>query len=387
MTLYIGGDIVPTPNNERLFINGDVEELLGKDLEQLLRDSKCNILNLETPVSDIISPISKTGSKLSAKADAINGIKKMNINAVGLANNHVLDQGTEAFLDMMDILDDNNINYFGGGRNLEKAREPFVYSEDGLNVSFYACAEHEFSIVTKDRPGANPYDALVIFDDIAKLKSIYDYVIVLYHGGKEFYQYPSPELQKRCRKMVDKGADVVIAQHSHCIGCRENYRDGIIIYGQGNFLFDQTRGGKQNVPEISKSGLLLRVEIDKQIKVTELPLHVTHNGGINLAHGESAKKIMDAYQHRSEQINDVGFVENNYKEFAYGMIHGYLRIGLGSTFFVRIMKRLYKKIARSMLKEKDLLEILNYLQCEAHREVFICGIKVYLDKMSGCYRK
>ena len=43
-----------------------------------------------------------------------------------------------------------------------------------------------------------------------ELKKQCDYVIVLYHGGKEHYRYPSPYLQKVCRKIVDKGADIVV---------------------------------------------------------------------------------------------------------------------------------------------------------------------------------
>ena len=33
------------------------------------------------------------------------------------------------------------------------------------------------------------------------------------------------------------GADVVLCQHSHCIGCYEQYEGAHILYGQGNFHF------------------------------------------------------------------------------------------------------------------------------------------------------
>lgn len=74
----------------------------------------------------------------------------------------------------------------------------------------YACTEHEFSIVTNYAPGANTYDPLETPDYIRSLKDKCDYLIVLYHAGKEHYRYPSPYLQKVCRKMVEKGADLVI---------------------------------------------------------------------------------------------------------------------------------------------------------------------------------
>ena len=39
--------------------------------------------------------------------------------------------------------------------------------------------------------------------------------------------------------MIEKGADIVVCQHSHCIGCMEQWNDRNIIYGHGNFIFDR----------------------------------------------------------------------------------------------------------------------------------------------------
>lgn len=64
---------------------------------------------------------------------------------------------------------------------------------------------------------------------------------MLYHGGKEYYRYSSPNLQKTCRKMTEKGADLVLCQHSHCIGSYEEYNDSTILYGQGNFIFNMKK--------------------------------------------------------------------------------------------------------------------------------------------------
>ena len=56
----------------------------------------------------------------------------------------------------------------------------------------------------------------------AEIKKQTDYVICLYHGGVEFYPYPTPEMQARLRRYIYAGADLVVSQHSHCIGCTEN---------------------------------------------------------------------------------------------------------------------------------------------------------------------
>ena len=41
-----------------------------------------------------------------------------------------------------------------------------------------------------------------------------DYLIVLYHGGVQEYRFPTPKLSIICKRMCDKGADLVICQHS-----------------------------------------------------------------------------------------------------------------------------------------------------------------------------
>ncbi|MFP3488456.1 CapA family protein, partial [Staphylococcus sp. SIMBA_130] len=136
-----------------------------------------------------------------------------------------MDQGIRGLNSTTSILDSHNIPYVGVGGNIVEASKPFIINHDNMKIGIYTCAEHEFSIAEEDIPGANPFDPLESFDHIIKLKSESDYVIVLYHGGKEHYRYPSPYLQKICRKFVEKGADIVICQHSHAVGCFEEYHN------------------------------------------------------------------------------------------------------------------------------------------------------------------
>ena len=79
-------------------------------------------------------------------------------------------------------------------------------------------------------------------------------VIVLYHGGLEKYRYPSPQLRRVCRKFVEKGADLVVCQHSHSVGCMEAFGGGNIVYGQGNLLFARYGGEHWN------TGLLIGLD-------------------------------------------------------------------------------------------------------------------------------
>ena len=79
--------------------------------------------------------------------------------------------------------------------------------------------KHEFASLLLSYNGANPFDVLESFDDVEALKKL---VIML--SSISWWKGLSLSiimLQRYCRKFVDKGADLVICQHSHCIGSHE----------------------------------------------------------------------------------------------------------------------------------------------------------------------
>lgn len=214
-----------------------------------------------------------------------------------MANNHILDQGVQGFKSTEDLLNKKDIPFVGVGDNIFESSKPYIFQRDGLNIGVYACAEHEFTIATENTPGANPFDPLESLDHIQNLKAECDYVIVLYHGGKEHYCYPSPYLQKVCRKMAQKGADLVICQHSHCIGCYEEYKDSTIIFGQGNFLFDHSDS------EFGKTSLLIKVSISDKIQIDYIPI-VKAGNGVCLADGQATEDVLVSFRKRSvEMVN------------------------------------------------------------------------------------
>lgn len=373
MRILIGADLVPMDSNIKLFATGNANELVGHELLQLLNNSEnYNVFNLEIPLSDTAAPIAKCGPNLIAPTNTIAGYTALCVDLLTLANNHILDQDQQGLESTLNVLEQNHINYLGVGESLIKAAEPVVIDFASKKVGFYACAEHEFSIVTKGKSGANPFDPLETPDHIAKLKKQCDFVIVLYHGGKEHYRYPSPNLQKICRKLVDKGAGLVVCQHSHCIGCEEKYKDGTIVYGQGNFLFDHSES------EYWQTSLLL--SLDEEMNVTYLPL-IKHGNGVRLAKGEKSKQILNDFRRRSEEITQDGFVEKKYKEFAATMVNNYLFTfsGVRKTFIYKVFDklsgyRLTSAIMNRKYKLEQKLVLRNSIECEAHRELLLRGV-------------
>lgn len=370
MQLLIAGDLVPTKSNLELFNAGDAKSLLGQELYSLWNSADIRIFNLEVPLTDKKEPIPKCGPNLIAPTSTINGIISLNPSLITLANNHILDQGEHGLKSTIDILNKNNIPYIGAGDNLFEASKPYIIYKDGLKIGIYNCAEHEFTIATETTSGANPFDLLESLDYINNLKKECDYVIVLYHGGKEHYRYPSPYLQNVCRKMAQKGADIIICQHSHCIGCFENYENSTIIYGQGNFIFDDSQS------EYWKTSLLINIEIKDEFKIQYIPI-VKKGNVIRLAEREKSEEILSAFYKRSEEILQEAFIKEQYIKFAEKNIEDYLRILSGfGKWLNRVDRYLLKgNLLKRKYNKRKLLEIKNYVECEAHRELLIAGLK------------
>ncbi len=373
MSIIIAADLVPTKSNANLFASGNVQSLFGKEALETLAKADYRICNLETPLANQETPIPKYGPNLIAPKASIRGIRDVGVNLVTLANNHVMDQGEQGLCSTCRVLDDASIKYVGAGRNLSEAARPFVFEQNGKRFGVYACAEHEFSVAQINKPGANPFDPLESYDHITELRKRCDYVIVLYHGGKEYYRYPSPRLQRVCRKFVDKGANLVLCQHSHCIGCFEEYQGGTVLYGQGNFLFDIGNNDFLN------SSLL--VFVDDDLSVSFVP--ICKNGAcVRLASEEETVEILKAFRNRSEQIQIPGFVEKKYEELAKSMFYMYFDAlsGKKSFFFRALNKALGRERLRRLLFRmkyglQSKLAILNYVECETHCELLLAAIR------------
>ena len=363
--MIIGGDLAPTLSNYSIFENGSIESIIDEKILNLISSADCRIFNLEVPLTDVKKHIRKDGPNLIAPSSTIKGIKLIGPDVLTLANNHILDQDEQGLFQTIKLLDNNEIKCVGAGKNLDEAAIPLILEKNGLKIGIYACAENEFTIAGEKSAGANPFDPLESPDHIAALKAQCDFVLVLHHGGKEHYRYPTPGLRKVCRKMADKGADLVVCQHSHCIGAFEKYEDSTIVYGQGNFLFDR------NDNEFWNTGLLLKVLLGENLSVEYLPLCKKGNG-VQLAEKEDKEKILGSFRLRSESIVKPGFVESEFARYCDENGQYYMAVFAGFGKIVRNIDKLLKGFfTRLLYSRKKAFLIQNHVECESQRETVI----------------
>ncbi len=375
--ILIGGDIVPTKSNNLYFEKGDIKMLFGQDILNIMNDTNYCIYNLECPFSNVTRPINKSGPALVANLSAINAIRSIKPSLVTLANNHIMDQGEEGLFSTIKLLNESNINFIGAGKDICSAQKPYFIETNKKRVGFFACAEHEFSIATADKPGANPVDLLDTPDLVYNIKKECDYLIILYHGGKEYYRYPSPQLQRRCRKLSEKGANLIVCQHSHCIGCMEKFGDSTIVYGQGNFIFD---GSDE---ECWRTSLL--IVLDDNFDISFVPI-VKEKNVVRLAKGEKANLILSDFECRNNEIKENGIIEEKFDEISSKEIDTYLlkMSGFRTSFAYYVLNKLFfHKLTPYLIKRRyageSLLSIKNYIECEAHSELILNGLNKKIE--------
>lgn len=378
MKILIGGDFAPTSYNFQLFREGNGEDLYSKELLDYLDCFDFRIYDFECVFEGKGSKIKKNGPILTCNIDTLPGILKAKPDLMVLANNHINNLGPDGVLNTIKIFQNAGIKCVGAGRDIEEASNCYLLNDGKVKVGVYACAEHEFNSSSRNNAGANPYDPLVTFDEIRKAKETCDHLIVFYHGGRIDYRYPLPSVQKALRKMIDSGADIVICQHTHCIGCMEEYNKGKIIYGQGDFLF-----ARPSRNEFRYSGLLIQLDITKMGISCDYRIRIKPQDTIRLANKDEEKEILDNFYHRSTLCSDFEYVQDQYKKYIKEKEYEYLAVLLGNRrnraiyrIINKITNREYgKRTVKKLFKGQELLSLLNRLECESHYNILIDCIK------------
>lgn len=361
MKITIFGDICPTKDTMRAFESGNCHNVFGEVLKEI-DTSDIVIGNLECAVTDNPTPIQKSGPVLYTRSKAIHALKGFDV--LSLANNHIRDCGDEGVLTALETCKNLGIKTLGAGLNLEAARQPLLIEKHGLKIGVMSFAEQEFNIANENRSGACYLDMYDDFDRIREFRKTVDYLIILYHGGIEYFPFASPELSRKCHKLVDCGADLVTCQHSHCIGTIEKYKDSVIVYGQGNSVF-----GYRSGDESWNQGLLLQVDIiDNNSKMVSYKGITATNEGLKFL-PEEKQNLLEKQLLERETISAED-IEKEWNVFCekLGRIHMPLLLGW-PKLLIAINRRTNNLLLKLFMNKKRFNNTHNLIRCEAHREI------------------
>lgn len=225
-------------------------EAVWGDVLPVLLAADLRLVNLECVISvrgKEWRPQSKA-FHFRARPRAIEFLKVASIDAVTLANNHVLDYGAEALLDCLALLDQAGIKHAGAGPSLTAAMEPAFLQVARGGVAVLALTDNEpdweaadvkpgVVYVAYDRRGLKePYRARVA-DAIKRARSQAGLVLVSAHVGPN-WGIPSAEMRALAHELLDLGADLYWGHSNHSPQGIELHRGKAILYSAGDFIDD-----------------------------------------------------------------------------------------------------------------------------------------------------
>ncbi len=209
----------------------------------VLRQADLTHISNEIPFAENCPPPDPSDQSLVFCSDPryIELLRHVGADLIELTGNHFQDYGSEATLHTLEMYEEEGWPHYGGGADLEDARQAIVMESNGNKLSFIGCnpVGPEFAWATVDSPGAAPCDFEYMHSEIKRLSTEVDIPVATWQYW-EFYQYePTDQQRYDFRGMVDAGAVIVSGSQAHHPQAIEFYKDGFVHYGLGNLFFDQ----------------------------------------------------------------------------------------------------------------------------------------------------
>ncbi len=222
-----------------------------RPLAHRLRNADLSFGNLECVVAR--GGTARGGLTFRADPATLTGLVDAGFDVVSVANNHTPDFGAEGLTEMLAHLDAARIAYTGVAHG--ELQNPLVLTVRGTRVGYLA-----FSY-TAGPPGgeaAAPRIAKItgrhLVRSIVAARPAADYLVVSLHLGKQFEPRATAMQRGIAQGAIEAGADLVVGHHPHVPQEIEKYRQGIIAYSLGDFVFDH--------PDASVDGALLEITLD-----------------------------------------------------------------------------------------------------------------------------
>lgn len=300
---FAGGEIIPTRAVDRLGLNiHNNYTYLFDFFKEDIQNAEIAIALLENALNGDPKPCQ--GCMLFESDDRVGqGLKDVGFDFLSLAGNHAGDAGQNAMKNTIKILDELGILHTGSTTgNYNESLKPIIKEIDGYKVGMLSADDVAFYYWYGGNPDKyyttnfSNYDGNGILNidnsQVEKIKIIkeennIDYLIVYMSWGVEYTNNPTKHQISLAHKLIENGADLIIASHPHWVQSIEFYNNTPIIYSMGNFIFDQTH----TLP--TRQAFVTKLHYwDKNLKSIELiPLQTC---GYHQTSNDLAKKYLNS---------------------------------------------------------------------------------------------
>lgn len=215
------------------------------------RPGAIRVMNLETSITRSEGRAPGKAVHYRMSPDNLDVLRVAQADVWALANNHVLDHGTQGLTETLEVLAGAGLAATGAGRDAEEAWRPVRVSRPDLGRSVVVCSvAHESSGVppswdaSAGRPGVallpdlddSTADALAQRLDAESSPG--DVRVVSIHWGSNWGYDVPPAHRRFARRLVDGGIHVVHGHSSHHPRPVEVYRGRLVLHGCGDLVND-----------------------------------------------------------------------------------------------------------------------------------------------------
>ncbi len=268
------------------------------DTLPLLKKAHLRLINLECVIAENGYQWDKTPKMFFFRADppAIDVLKVAGIDYVSLANNHTLDFGEDAMIEMLNHLDKAGIVHAGAGRNLHEASKPAVLEVGGMRVGVISFTDNEPPFAaTRTSAGTNYIPItegvlLKVRESVDEARSLSDIIVLSVHWGPNMIERPTRRFRDFAHAVIDMGVDIYHGHSAHIFQGVEIYKKKLIMYDTGDFIDDYYVGpGERNDKQLL---FLVTIWQNKIERVEMIPVEISMCQ-VNVARGDAYKEISD----------------------------------------------------------------------------------------------
>jgi poly-gamma-glutamate synthesis protein (capsule biosynthesis protein) len=244
LTVAASGDILGD-RGPGLFMDKNGGEAVFAQVKPLLETAQLAFVNVEGPISDKGVRASWKEYTFRGRPALADGLAYAGIDVISLANNHSVDYGAKALLDTFARLNEVGVQWAGAGADAATASAPATLITPAGIVAVLAYTDiipGGFA-ATKETPGVNATtsDRKKILSAVTAANEKADFVIVSFHWGEEYTGVANRDQRKLAHQVIDAGADLVLGHHPHVLQGLELYRNRLIAYSLGDFVWDHYR--------------------------------------------------------------------------------------------------------------------------------------------------